>query len=359
MDTLTHALSGALLARATARTTPHAPYTGKLTLQDRITAGFLAAAFPDADFVLRAIDTLTYITFHRGITHSIILLPFWAWLVAWILSNLSRLSRRPYPWQAFYGIAALGIGIHIAGDVITSYGTMLLAPFSRHAFSIPFTFIIDPYFTGIIVIGLVAAIFQPKGRYPAVAALLILGCYVGFQGILHSRAVEIGEAYVKNHRLKEAQVHAFPQPLSPFNWKIIVSHDDDYEVASVNLWRTQELEASAAGSGLLGWWEAIAAGYQPVSTAKWIRHSRFGETERQSALAREAWRQEIFAGFRHFAAFPVLDRIEYYPDAVCVSFLDLRFIVPSLQPSLVFGLCREAPHGSWHLAHDPGLFGRD
>jgi inner membrane protein len=359
MDTLTHALSGALLARATAPPLHHAPDTGQLTLRARMTAGFLAAAFPDADFVLRAIDTLTYVTFHRGITHSIILLPFWAWLVAWVLSGLSRLSRRPYPWRAFYGIAALGIGIHVAGDVITSYGTMLLAPFSRHAFSVPFTFIIDPYFTGIIVLGLVASIFKPKGRYPAVAALLILGCYVGFQGILHSRAVEIGEAYVEKHRLKEAQVHAFPQPLSPFNWKIVVSDDDDYEVASVNLWRTQELETSAARSGLLGRWEAIAAGYQPVSAPKWTRHSRFGETERQSVLAREAWRQEIFAGFRHFAVFPALDRIEYYPDAVCVSFLDLRFIVPSLQPSLVFGLCREGSNGSWQLARDRGLFGRD
>lgn len=358
MDTLTHALSGALLARATAPLSRRAPDTGQLTLRARMTAGFIAAAFPDIDFVLRAIDTLTYVTFHRGITHSIILLPFWAWLVAWVLSGLSRFSRRPYPWQAFYGIAALGIGIHVAGDVITSYGTMLLAPFSRHAFSLPFTFIIDPYFTGIIVLGLVAGIFKPKGRYPAVAALLILGCYVGFQGILHSRAVEIGDTYVENHRLKEAQVHAFPQPLSPFNWKIVVSHDDDYEVASVNLWRTQELEASTARSSLPGRWEAIAAGYQPVSTAKWIRHSRFGETEPQSVLAREAWRQEIFAGFRRFAAFPALDRIEYYPGAVCVSFLDLRFIVPSLQPSLVFGLCREGPHGSWQLARDRGLFGR-
>jgi inner membrane protein len=106
-------------------------------------------------------------------------------------------------------------------------------------------------------------------------------------------------------------------------------------------------------------WETIAAGYQPVSTAKWTRHRRFGETELQSGLAREAWQQEIFAGFRHFASFPVLDMIEYYPGAVCVSFLDLRFIVPSLQPSLVFGLCREGPDGSWQLARDRGLFGRD
>jgi len=64
------------------------------------------------------------------------------------------------------------------------------------------------------------------------------------------------EACVKNHRLKEAQVHAFPQPFSPFNWKTVVSHDD-YEIASGNLGRTRELEVSAAQSDLSGWWEAI------------------------------------------------------------------------------------------------------
>ena len=359
MDTLTHALSGALLARATAPPSHHAPNTGQLTLRARMTVGVVAAAFPDIDFVLRVVDTLTYITFHRGITHSIILLPAWAWLLAWLISYLSRLGQRQYSRQAIYGTAVLGIAIHIAGDVITSYGTMLLAPFSRHAFGIPFTFIIDPYFTAIIVAGLVVGMFKPKSRYPAITALLILGCYVGFQGVLHSRAVKIGDIYAENHGLIEAEVHAFPQPLSPFNWKVIVSHGNDYEVASVNLWRTQELEISSAKGGLLGMWRTISAGYQPVSAVQWIRHSRFGETELQSALAREAWRQEVFAGFRHFAKFPALDQIEYYPGEVCVSFLDLRFIVPSLQPSLVFGLCHEGPDGVWRLARDRGLFGRD
>lgn len=365
MDTLTHALSGALLARATA---PERPDTGELTLRARMTVGFVAAAFPDSDFVLRAFDTLTYIALHRGVTHSIILLPAWALLLAWLISYLSRLphiSSRHYSWRAIYGTAALGIAIHIAGDVITSYGTMLLAPFSSRAFGIPFTFIIDPYFTAIIVMGLVVGMYWRRSRYPAIASLLILGCYVGFQGILHSRAIKIGESYVENHGLMGAEVHAFPQPLSPFNWKIIVSREDDYYVASINLWRTQnpkasELAESDPAAGIVGMWARISSGYQPVSAAVWVRHSRFGETESQYGIAREAWRQEIFARFRHFARFPALDQIEFIgSEGVCVSFLDLRFTVPSLQPSLVFGLCRESPASPWRLERDRGLFGRE
>lgn len=360
MDTLTHALSGALLARATA---PTSPGPGELTLHARMTVGFVAAAFPDSDFVLRAVDTLTYITLHRGVTHSVILLPAWALLLAWVVSHLFRLSplsSRRYSWRAIYGTTTLGISIHIAGDVITSYGTMLLAPFSRRGFSAPFTFIIDPYFTAIIAAGLLIGVYKPKSRMPAVAALLVLGCYVGFQGFLHSRAVEIGEVYVEDRGLIEAEVDAFPQPLSPFNWKIIVTQGDEYYVALVNLLRTQSLRLPTRSNGMLAMWERITAGYQPVSEAVWIRYKRFGEIGAHAALAREAWRQDIFARFRQFAKFPVVDKIEFIGSGgVCISFLDLRFTIPSLPPSLVFGLCRETPRHPWRLERDRGLFGRE
>ncbi|MDN5753519.1 MAG: metal-dependent hydrolase [Nitrosospira sp.] len=358
MDTLTHALSGALLARATA---PARRSPGELTPRARMTVGFVAAAFPDSDILLRLFGALTYIDLHRGVTHSIILLPAWALLLAWLFSLL---SRRRYSWRAIYGTAALGISIHIAGDIFTAYGTMVLAPFSHHRFAIPFTFIIDPYFTAIIVIGLADVMFKRQRRYPAVIALTVLGCYVGFQGILHSRAIEVGETYVETHGLKgkNVKVHAFPQPLSPFNWKIIISHGNDYYEALVNLWRTRQPgppDSKGGVSGILGMWGRIASGYQPVSTANWIHHGRFGETESANALAREAWGQEVFARYREFTMLPALHQIESAGDGVCVSFFDLRFTVPSLPPSLVFGVCRDSVADSWRLDEKRGAFGID
>ncbi|HJX11878.1 MAG TPA: metal-dependent hydrolase, partial [Candidatus Binatia bacterium] len=49
MDTITHALSGALLARATE---PEEPRPDRLPRRARMWVGFLAAAFPDSDFAL-------------------------------------------------------------------------------------------------------------------------------------------------------------------------------------------------------------------------------------------------------------------------------------------------------------------
>ena len=112
MDTLTHALSGALMARATA---PKAGTPDTLPLARRVGIGFFAAAFPDLDVVTSFISPLSYIYYHRGVTHSLILLPAWAMLLALLCAFIWRNGPR---WRAYFGVIAWNIGIHIAGDLI-------------------------------------------------------------------------------------------------------------------------------------------------------------------------------------------------------------------------------------------------
>ena len=92
MDTLTHALSGALLARATA---PDRSDETTLPLGRRLVIGFLAAAAPDLDFVITYIGPIEYLLHHRGATHSLILLPLWAYLLARLCAVIWRGDRRP------------------------------------------------------------------------------------------------------------------------------------------------------------------------------------------------------------------------------------------------------------------------
>ncbi|HEY0721249.1 MAG TPA: metal-dependent hydrolase, partial [Gammaproteobacteria bacterium] len=62
MDTLTHALSGALLARVVA---PHLSQVGAPTLRRALVVGALSAAFPDSDAVIGLVsDQLTYLNLH-------------------------------------------------------------------------------------------------------------------------------------------------------------------------------------------------------------------------------------------------------------------------------------------------------
>src|SRR5712692_7137487 len=101
MDTLTHALSGALLARATApKDAPPA------SLPRRLAAGFFACAAPDLDFVVGLVGPVEYLAHHRGATHSLVLLPLWAFVFSWLLA---KILREPRGWRALYGVTALGL----------------------------------------------------------------------------------------------------------------------------------------------------------------------------------------------------------------------------------------------------------
>jgi inner membrane protein len=362
MDTITHALSGALLAIATApgrspSATKHMNVRGQppdmdrpgaLSPRARVVTGAVAAAFPDIDFALRAIDTLTYLNLHQGVTHSLILLPAWALALAGLFALL---SRQRYRWTAFYGIAALGLAIHIGGDLITAYGTQLLAPFSDARFSWPLVFVIDPYVTFILITGLVAARWWPARRLAPVAFLVLAG-YLGLQAVLQQRAIDIGSDYARAQRLDAAVSHALPQPLSPFHWLIIVQHGDTYHEARVNLFGDHRDRAKTAA----GFFARLDASFQPVAAATWTRHTRFGEHPADQALARPAFEHAALAGFRRFARFLVLDHIETRQDGTCVWFTDLRFGIPGLPPSFRYGLCRTGRDSDWRLAQRRGSF---
>src|SRR5829696_7067523 len=125
-------------------------------------AGFFACAVADLDFVIGFVGPVEYLLSHRGVTHSLILLPAWALLYSWILAKLLRESGG---WRALYGVTALCLFAHIVGDLITSFGTIVLAPFSDWRAAIGTTFIIDLWFSGIIVAGLLVSMFI-RNRIP-------------------------------------------------------------------------------------------------------------------------------------------------------------------------------------------------
>lgn len=341
MDTLTHALSGALLARVVA---PRLPQSSAPTLRRALLVGALTAAFPDSDVLINLVsDQLTYLNLHRGVTHSLILLPLWALLLATLFTLLERERRHA---QSYFILAAAGIAIHIAGDVITTYGTQILAPFSPWKASAPFTFIIDLWFSGIIVAGLLASWRWRGSARPAQLALALLVCYVGVQALLNGRATALGEQYAQQHGLVDAQVAALPQPLSPFNWKIIVSSDEHYEIAYVNLLRDAVPTATAAR----GFMAQLDALYQPPHNLTWHRQARFGELDEQRMLSREVWEAPVMAQVRRFIEYPALAQINHREvEGTCVWFDDLRFTLSDLRSPFRFGACRSDRHNDWQL----------
>ena len=162
-------------------------------------AGTVAAVFPDTDILTTLVSPLTYLTLHRGVTHSFLLLPLWTLLLALLMG----LATRKLPaWRSYLLVCALGIGIHILGDWITSFGTMFLAPLSHARFALGTTFIIDLVFNGIIArraarLPAVAQVLHPG--HDSAAGAVRLRCT---QAWLRQQAIEcFGERYAQDNGL--------------------------------------------------------------------------------------------------------------------------------------------------------------
>jgi inner membrane protein len=331
MDTLTHALSGALLARAT-----HRPSTQRIPLGTRSWIAFLACAFPDSDFVLHWVDTLFYFNWHRGVTHSLVLLPLWALTGAWLL-HLA--SRRCWPLAELFLLLAMAIGLHILGDLVTAYGTRIWMPLSTTRVHWDFTFNIDLIFTGILLAGLLLSRWRHAVTSARLSAALLLG-YVGLQILFQQQALRIAEAYAAARLdTPPARLAALSQPLSPLNWKLLVEDDGQYHIAYLRL------RGRAWAPPGPAWLAAMMGHYRIPERLEWQTIPRLGD--HPSALARQAWEQNTLAEYRRFAQFPRLYRIDREPGRTCVWFTDERFVLPEMTPPFRYGLCKE--QGSWVL----------
>ncbi|MFN0162380.1 MAG: metal-dependent hydrolase [Burkholderiales bacterium] len=336
MDTLTHALSGALLARATA------PAGTPRSVPRRVAAGFFACAVPDLDFVIGFIGPVEYLLYHRGPTHSLLLAPLWAFPIAWLLA---KILREPGGWRALYAVCLSCLCLHIAGDWITSFGTMLLSPVSDWRAGIGVTFIIDLWFSGIILAGLAASAIWYRSRLPAILASAVLVGYVGWQWTLKQEALEFAARHVQERGLQDARIRAYPRPVSPWNWTVFASDAENHYLSHVNL-RRDAVKTFEKGDGFVA---MLDAPYRPLAQARWEVIPRFGDGA-VGALAREAFESPALGFFRWFADTPALDRVT--GGGECVWFRDLRFMNPGMdRMPFRFGACRNsagtAPGAPW------------
>src|SRR4030067_2204327 len=149
MDTITHTLAGAVIAKAI-----DDEKLGKWgTCGGRAMGGF-----PDSDFVLGLFNRQFYLEYHRDFTHSLILIPFYALFFSGVFV---KLSKRPYFWS-FYKICLPVLVSHALLDLFTSYGTMIFSPFFEHRYAWDLIFIIDLVFSGIIFFPLMTRLFLKR-----------------------------------------------------------------------------------------------------------------------------------------------------------------------------------------------------
>ena len=184
------------------------------------------------------------------------------------------------------------------------------------------TFIIDLWFTGIILAGLAACVVWRRSPVPAIAGLAALCAYVAFQGVLQQRAVEWGEAYARDSGLMQARVTAQPRPVSPFNWMVIVRSGEEVRYSFINLVRREPLRAGPDADYIA----RLDAAYLPLAQAQWVYAHPLRHV---GGRARHCARRVVAAAVRVFTAGSPMSRCSLRVDAgnpsACAWFEDLRF----------------------------------
>lgn len=356
MDNLTHVLSGALLGAAL---TPDDPARA-VPARTRVLLAIVATNLPDLDLITGLLaDPLAFLNLHRGLTHSFLFAPLLGLAAAGVAHQLTKKRHR---FGDLWLIATLAVLLHCALDLLTSYGTQILAPLSSRAFALPVLFIIDPYVWTLL--GAACALAWWRGS-TAIArnGLIALGAYASLCAMAMLWATQVGKLHVQQKGLS-GTVIALPQPLSPAHWKVVVVERDEYHSAYLNLLGVSARAAVDADAGFLA---RTWAAYQPASALSWRRRHRFGIDPAMRGFTRHAWQREELAEFRRFALLPqVYGLTNRGVDAGCGWFTDLRFETPAVSPPFRVGMCHGPVDGrlyrdrGWSLVTDdaPPLGGR-
>jgi len=194
--------------------------------------GALAGMAPDLDVLIRSdSDPLLFLEFHRQFTHSLLFIPLGSLLCALVFS---RLFARGIPFLTVWLAAFLGYATHGLLDACTTYGTLLLWPFSDVRIAWNNIAVIDPLFTLPLLVAIVWGLVRRSTWAPRIglAWALIYLC-VGL--LQHNRAAAVGESLAVERGHEGVAVSAKPTLGNVLLWKVIYRHEGRFWVDAVRV----------------------------------------------------------------------------------------------------------------------------
>jgi inner membrane protein len=195
--------------------------------------GALGGMAPDLDIFIRSAgDPLLLLLYHRQFTHSLLFIPIGGLIIGGLLLLIGKSLRRQWRWVLLACTA--GFASHGILDAMTSYGTVLLWPFSHQRFAWDVISIIDPLYTGILVIGVVLSAYWCR-RQPAVFALILSTAYLGLGFYQHQRVMSLQTQLAARHGHVPVQMRAIPQLASLTRWRTLYRSDNQFYVGTARV----------------------------------------------------------------------------------------------------------------------------
>ncbi|WP_215112723.1 metal-dependent hydrolase [Exiguobacterium sp. s63] len=225
MDTITHTIFGLTLYGA----------ADKRDLQQHekralFVTTLVGSQIPDSDVISRLWDTEgMYQMWHRGITHSIFLVPLFALLIYILVRLLFRVTDIRYFWWAL-----LSVFIHNTSDLFNAWGTGYFEPISDVRITFGVIPIVDFVYWGIF---LVAWLFARKQEvryktYRYAWAALVL--YVAIQS---AQGAYLYQAYADEH-----DEVALSASFIPTQFTVITKSDENVSLFKDSIYQKSTLQ---------------------------------------------------------------------------------------------------------------------
>ena len=221
MDPLSQATLGAAAAQSLIK---------KSDLARIALIGALAGMAPDLDVLIQSsTDPLLQLEYHRQFTHSLIFIPVGALVCA---IAFWPFMRRHMSFKAIWLTALAGYATHALLDACTTYGTLLLWPFSDARIAWNTISVIDPVFT-LPLLGFVIAAGVKKSQFIGRLGMAWVALYLSIGVIQEERAIAAGEALAADRGHAPAVVSAKPSFGNLLLWKTVYEYDDHFWVDAV------------------------------------------------------------------------------------------------------------------------------
>ena len=194
--------------------------------------GAALANAPDLDLVTSLLSPTAYLDHHRGVTHSLVMLPLWALLCAGLLRKYS--GRESFARYLLLAVPALLS--HVLADSVGSYGTFVFAPLSDYRLRLDWLFIIDPWITGGLLLGLGALLaWRAHGRRLALWTLVLLAGYTAAAATRHHQALALWRARLAADGIAAGRIAAVPQAGSLNHWLLLAADNATTRAAPLTL----------------------------------------------------------------------------------------------------------------------------
>jgi inner membrane protein len=183
--------------------------------------GAVFGVVPDLDVLVSPfVSNVQELIIHRGITHSLFFCIIAAPVFGWFMYRYYQ--DEPVSWRRWSLMVFLTIITHIFIDACTSYGTQIFQPFTNYSVSFSTIFIIDPFYTVPLLLGVGTALFLKRSsagrRWANYIGLGLSSAYMLAGFFIKAHVNNVFEQNFERQQLSVERYMTTPMPFSEFLW---------------------------------------------------------------------------------------------------------------------------------------------